>query len=363
MSTHARATSDGSLIASSSLERRAAARPPRSREVSTLAAIYGRAQRFRRTWYERHPDVRRVLDRPVVSVGNLALGGRGKTPVVAAVARILQAHGHTPSVLSRGYGRRCDDDGVVVVSDGERTLAPVERSGDEPLMLARALPGVPVLVSADRYVAGRLAECRFGCTVHILDDGFQHLQLARVVDLLLVDPCDLHDRVLPAGRLREPLSAARAAHAVLVHGDERQAAAAAETLGVGAAFRVITDYGELQPIAPGEATPVGRVFAVAGIARPERLFHVLATRGLDVVGRAVFRDHHWFTPRDVERIEAEALAAAAQAIVTTEKDLMRLEPLLLDVGCRSRQVAWTWLPMQIRIEPRDRFESWLRARV
>lgn len=330
--------------------------------MNTLAALYGRALRFRRTWYERHPEARRVLDRPVVSIGNLALGGRGKTPAAAAVARILQAHGHRPSVLSRGYGRRRAGDGVVVVSDGERTLAAVEHSGDEPLMLARALPGVPVLVSSDRYLAGRLAERRLGCTVHILDDGFQHLQLARVVDLLLVDPSDLDDRVVPAGRLREPLSAARAAHALLVHGDEEQAARAAEALGAGAAFRVVTCYGELQPIAANDVPTGARVFAVAGVARPARFFDALAARGLDVVGRAVFRDHHWFTARDVARIEAEAAAAGAQAVVTTEKDLMRLEPLLLD-GRHVRRAAWTWLPMQVRIEPRDRFESWLRARV
>ena len=121
------------------------------------------------------PDLRRRLRRPVISVGNLAVGGRGKTPTAATIARLLIEMGETPAVLSRGYGRREADDGVVVVRDPGGIRADVARSGDEPFMLARQLPGASVLVSADRYLAGCLAEHHFGATVHVLDDGFQHL--------------------------------------------------------------------------------------------------------------------------------------------------------------------------------------------
>ena len=132
------------------------------------------------------PSRRRRLSQPVVSVGNLRVGGSGKTPIVAHIARLLLERGERPAILTRGYARRCRPDGVTVVSDGTTILAGIESAGDEPLMLARALPGVPVLVGANRYLSGRLAEERFGATVHLLDDGFQHLELARDVDLLLV---------------------------------------------------------------------------------------------------------------------------------------------------------------------------------
>ena len=140
--------------------------------MNALSAIYGRVAQFRRSWYERDPSRRRRLARPVISVGNLVVGGAGKTPIVAAVARVLQQAGHRPAILSRGYGRRRRADGVVVVSDGVRVLVPAAESGDEPQMLARSLSGVPVLVAADRYLAGRLAEAQFQASVLLLDDGF-----------------------------------------------------------------------------------------------------------------------------------------------------------------------------------------------
>jgi tetraacyldisaccharide 4'-kinase len=181
--------------------------------VNVLSSLYGRAAQLRRAWYGRHPHRARHLERPVISVGNLVVGGSGKTPVVATLARLLCAAGERPAILSRGYGRRRGSDEVVVVSDGRNVLAPVSESGDEPQMLARALTGVPVLVSADRFLAATLAEQLFGCSVHLLDDGFQHVQLGREIDLLVMSRSDLDERVLPAGRLREPLESASAADA------------------------------------------------------------------------------------------------------------------------------------------------------
>src|SRR5262249_36475033 len=143
----------------------------------------------------------RRLSRPVISVGNLRVGGTGKTPVAAVVAQALLAAGERPAILTRGYARRAPADGVTVVSDGRTILTGVDAAGDEPLMLARALPDAMVLVGANRYLSGRLAEERLGATVHVLDDGFQHLELARDVDLLVVSEDDLNDQPLPFGRL------------------------------------------------------------------------------------------------------------------------------------------------------------------
>jgi tetraacyldisaccharide 4'-kinase len=323
--------------------------------LSVLSAVYRRVARLRRSWYEQRPHTRRRLDRPVISVGNLVVGGSGKTPVVEAIARMLHEMGERPAVLSRGYARRRNADGVVVVSDLDRVLEPVERSGDEPQMLARALPGIPVLVSPDRYLAGRLAEHRFGCTVLILDDGFQHLQLARTTDVLMVSPADLDERVLPAGRLREGLDAARVADALIVPGTSEEVSRVSSVLGVSTAFRVETRFGPLRPLGEGEAPapPGARVVAVAGIARPERFFRTLRSQGWNVVAELPFPDHHWYTAKDLASINNLAQESHARIVVTTEKDAARV----------GEQAWWAALPMHAAFEPADEFRWWLRGRI
>lgn len=334
--------------------------------MNVLCGLYGRATELRRAWYGRRPHRARLLERPVVSVGNLVLGGSGKTPIVAALARLLAAAGERPAILTRGYGRREVSDGVLVVGDRERVLATPPQSGDEPYMLARALPGVPVLVSPDRYLSGRLAERRFACTVHLLDDGFQHLQLARDVDLVVMSKSDLDERLLPAGRLREPLRAARAADALLIAGTDEDLGAITEKVGIATAFRVIARYHELRLVTPCGApvsTPGGRrAVAVAGIARPERFFAALRERGWEVVRELVFRDHHWFTARDVARIQRVAVETGADMVITTEKDAVRLDPHVARALSGSR-LAWAFLPLEVTIEPADRFGSWLAGRL
>ncbi|HET9361255.1 MAG TPA: tetraacyldisaccharide 4'-kinase [Vicinamibacterales bacterium] len=321
----------------------------------TLSAVYGRVARLRRSWYERHPQSRRALDSTVISVGNLSVGGSGKTPVVAALARLLLDIGQRPAILSRGYGRPRALDGVVVASDGDRVLEPVERTGDEPQMLARALKGVPVLVSPDRHVAGRLAERRFGCTVMLLDDGFQHLELRRDVDLLLVSCADLDDRVLPAGRLREGLDAARSADCLLVPGPPEEVARVSAAFDGMQVFSVVNHYRPLRPLDETASLPAGlrRVAAAAGIARPQRFFSALREQGFDVAREIVFSDHHWFTTGDVESVGRAARDAGAELIVTTEKDAARLPPL----------PGWATLPMVAAIEPEGQFRSWLQGRL
>ena len=155
----------------------------------------------------------------MVSIGNLSVGGTGKTPVVAAAASWLLECGERPAILSRGYKRQEPVPGVVVVSDGRGVTAALARSGDEPLMLARALPGGIVCVAEDRHLAGVLAERTLGATVHLLDDGFQHFGLARDLDVLVTTLGEIPEgRVLPRGRLREPADAAARAHLLVVMG-------------------------------------------------------------------------------------------------------------------------------------------------
>jgi tetraacyldisaccharide 4'-kinase len=185
-----------------------------------ISDLYAAIVRRRRERYARRPDLRRRLRRPVISVGNLAVGGRGKTPMVATIARELLAMGERPAILTRGYARTRPEEGVVIVRDRDGVRSDLARAGDEPLMLARGLDGVSVVVSSDRYLAGRLAEHRLGATVHVLDDGFQHLQLDRDVDIVMIGRDDVaRPVVLPSGRLREPLDTLVAADAIVAADD------------------------------------------------------------------------------------------------------------------------------------------------
>jgi len=325
-------------------------------------SLYAQIAGARRRVYQ-HVRRQRHLRRPVVSVGNLRVGGSGKTPTVAHIVRVLADLGERPSILSRGYARRHAPAGVVVVSDGRRMRADLDASGDEPLMLARALEGVPVLVAEDRYLAGVVAEQHLGATVHVLDDGFQHLSLARDVDLLIVSEDDLGDpRTLPGGRLREPLSAAAAADAVLVPGVSPEAAQQiGARLGVAATFGITRVAGEPQRLdVLSAALPASRnipVYAVAGIARPERFFQDLSRDGWALVGTLAFADHHRYDVRDIARIVGAAKSAGAAALVTTEKDLVRLLPF------RPLALPVIWVPLALRIEPEDRFRAWLSAKL
>jgi tetraacyldisaccharide 4'-kinase len=297
-----------------------------------LDLIYAQAARWRRQSAEHHPERRRRLARPVISVGNLSVGGSGKSPVVAAIAARLRDKGERPSILSRGYARADDADGVVVVSDGARLCAGIDRAGDEPLMLARQVPGAMVCVSPNRYLAGVLAERALGATVHVLDDGFQHFDLHRDLDILVTTPGEIpNGRVVPSGRLREPMEAASRAHLLVVMGVNAAAASAeAWTLGVslscGASrtlLRQVPVYEtQIQIENPCIACPV---LALSGIANPARFADDLREAGHPVTQEIVFPDHHRYTAGDIARIAAEVKRHPTMRVFTTDKDAVRLE--------------------------------------
>ena len=254
-------------------------------------------------------EVRR-LRRPVISIGNLSLGGAGKTPLTIALARALSGRGLRVDVLSRGYGRRS---ALPLWVDPEGAA---EEYGDEPLVIAREA-GVPVFVAAERYEAGLLAEARGAPDLHLLDDGFQHRQLDRAVNLLLLNRRDWHDWLLPAGNLREPLAAMRRADVLVIPAEEPELAAKVKARGwSGPVWRV-----RRRMEAPAVAGPV---VAFCGIARPEQFFAELEGAGLQVASRVPFRDHHRYLAHDLDCLRDAARSVNAAAFVTTEKDRARL---------------------------------------
>lgn len=248
----------------------------------------------------------RRLQGPVISVGNLSAGGAGKTPFVMLLGELLKARSMKFDVLSRGYGRKSR--GVLLVDPAGLP----EQFGDEPLLIARKLQ-VPVIVGEERYAAGRFAESEFGPQLHLLDDGFQHRALARDFDIVIVTPQDANDRMLPAGRLREPLRTLQRADAVV--------------LASGASAESFPLEGKLvwrvrRGIVPRAAPPRPVVFC--GIARPQNFVLQLRTANIEPAAQAFYRDHHAYTEKDIRELLDLKQKSEAGGFVTTEKDAVNL---------------------------------------
>jgi tetraacyldisaccharide 4'-kinase len=301
-------------------------------------------------------------------VGNLHWGGTGKTPLTAAVAAHLRDSGLSVAILSRGYGRARRRGGpeVLVVSAGVPGEAPrlgPEAAGDEPVLLASELPGVAVLVAAERYLAGRhaLEHLEPRPDLFLLDDGFSHVALARDLDLLTFPAADPFGggRLAPEGRLREPLASVSCADAALLTGE----AAPGDGEALAAAF---APYGFEGPgfIAPARfgppRTPAGKplavgtpVLLVSAVARPEGFARAAAGAPVEVAGELRFPDHHPYPPASLARIEDAFRKAGATAVLTTAKDRVKLAGRL--------ELPLAELPMEARPEPR--FWAWLEGRL
>jgi tetraacyldisaccharide 4'-kinase len=258
------------------------------------------------------------LQRPVVSVGSLSAGGAGKTPVVIALAQMLKERGWSVDVLSRGYGRAGR---AVELAEGTDTV----RFGDEPVLIAERTE-VPVWVGTDRFAAGERAESEAkGRSVHILDDGFQHRQLARTVDIVLATYDDLEDALLPAGNLREPLSALQRADFVAVREEEMDYVASRVKPLLREGALIWTVRRKLRFPEPLLVLGAGlRPVALCAIARPEGFAEMLKEAGCGIVDTIFFRDHHAYDMADMESILDIAKKLNATGFVTTEKDAVKL---------------------------------------
>ncbi|MGA3264982.1 MAG: tetraacyldisaccharide 4'-kinase [Terracidiphilus sp.] len=288
----------------------------------------------------------RRLRWPVVSIGNLSTGGAGKTPLTIALAMALERRGLRVDVLSLGYGRRSQRP-AHVTPEGT-----AEEFGDEPLLIARET-GVPVYVAGQRFEAGLLAEAdrsadfRFG--LHLLDDGFQHRQLARDVDILLLNGQDWQDGLLPAGNLREPLQALRRAGVIAIPAGEPELEAELKAWGwEGPVWRLHRKM-EIPAID-------GPVVAFCGIARPEQFFTGLEAAGLHIAARTAFPDHHCYTAADLKRLVTTAQNTGADALITTGKDKVRLGKLS---SVFPESLPLKVAGLHVEIEDEDEVIEWL----
>jgi tetraacyldisaccharide 4'-kinase len=282
--------------------------------LAPLELLYGSLVRARNARFDRRPAQR--LGWSVISIGNLSVGGSGKTPLVICLAKLLQREGWNPDVLSRGYGRSSQ------TVERVDAAGSAERFGDEPMLIARAT-GVPVYVGANRFEAGQLAEREGGRDgVHLLDDGFQHRQLARNLDIVLMHRSDLQQRLLPAGRLREPLSSLRRADVIVLrHEDAELESTIRSYVNSECRFWHVRRTLALK-------TPVERAVAFCAIARPREFFDGLIAAGAGIAERISFRDHHRYRVADIERLAKLGRRAACDAFVITAKDEVKLDPAM-----------------------------------
>ena len=294
-----------------------------------------------REWlYERGVLRSQSLPCVVVSVGNLTVGGTGKTPAVELAVRTLADLGHRPAVVSRGYRRQTR--GIQVVADTASIRLDPEDAGDEPFLLARRLPRVPVIVGANRYEAARLAVERFHATAVVLDDGFQHKTLVKNLEIVMTrarNPWG-NGRLLPGGPLREPLAAlgradlivATEARSAVDLEDVRSAAARwAPAVPVLTARYAPVECWEARRMRarPLDSLAGARLLAFAGIASPRGFGATLGELGVDLLEQTAFPDHHWYSSEDLRRLSLRAQVLDAEALVTTEKDWVRLRRLPL----------------------------------
>jgi tetraacyldisaccharide 4'-kinase len=317
--------------------------------LSPLGWVYGKVAAVRNSLYDTEIFASYPLGARTISIGNITMGGTGKTPLVKLVAEILAARSWKVCILTRGYGRRNEAERVLV-SDANSILADVDAAGDEPVELAKTLLGKAVVVSdADRVAAAAWAREKFGVTAFVLDDGFQHRRAQRDLDIVCIDASDPFgdEELFPAGRLREPLTGLSRADAIVVTRSE-------SAIDIGAIEKRIREYNAKAPIfrcstrlrrfitAKEGIETVWKysesAFAFAGIGNPNAFFSMLRTENVNVAGSRAFRDHHSYMQDDIAALESEARSAGAAVMVTTAKDAVKLSSLNFRLPCMAAMI-------------------------
>lgn len=312
--------------------------------LTPLSGLYGLLINRRNGLYRRGVFQSHHVDVPVISVGNLTLGGTGKTPLVLRIAQALAEQGLRVCILTRGYRR--NSKGRVVVSDGTSVIAAANEAGDEALMLAEATNGkVAVVCDANRLAGARWATQNLKSDVIVLDDGFQHRRLARDLDIVVIDATNPwgNGHLLPAGTLREPLSGLCRANCFVITraNDQGQVAALREELEtINAAapiFTAVTRISKITRLTDEQTVDIesvtDAVTAFCAIGNPNSFFSLLTTAGIRMANQRAFRDHHYFAQSDIDSIETAARAAGVGILMTTAKDAVKLRTLSFGLPC------------------------------
>lgn len=330
--------------------------------LSLIASIYGKLISVRNRLYDKGVLATFDLGARTISIGNITTGGTGKTPLVAYVAGLLADRGEKVCILTRGYGRK-DAKRRVIVSDGETVLVDAATGGDEPVELARKLVGknVVVIADADRVAAAEWAKRKFGVTVFVLDDGFQHRRARRDVDIVCIDATNPFGgrKMLPAGRLREPLSGLQRADVIVItrtdlvedisdlrsqisdHGSEAEVFESRTIMG-----------GFSAPNGSKTGSQQGLAFAFCGLGNPESFFEELRRSDIQLAGTMTFADHHCYSQNDIAEIVRAARGVGAELLLTTAKDAVKFSDLRFEMPCSVVEIT-------VELDRRDEFASHL----
>jgi len=337
-----------------------------------LSPLYSVLMACRSNLYQKRILKQRKLETPVISVGNLLMGGTGKTPLVHYIAKLLLQHDRKPAILSRGYKGSAGSP-MNVVSNTTNILLDAADAGDEPRLLAEKLPGIPVITGKKRYTTGRFAIDSLGADVLILDDGFQHMALKRNLDLVLFSSQKLlgNGRVLPGGELREPLTALMRADAFIICGvngtpdnDIQGFIRFLKGLypekpifnGVYEPEKMLIRIfnGKNDTISQGDACKMP-LYGFCGIARPESFRMTLETIGIKLAGFHVYEDHHAYSADNIQTLLHNAKNSGAHGMITTEKDLVKLRRIF------PQETPLLVLPVQLHLD--DDFDRFILNRI
>ena len=287
---------------------------------------------FRNFLYDRGLLKSTKLPAFVISIGNITTGGTGKTPVTCEIANYFNRQGKKVAVISRGYGGKLSNKKTNIVSSGEKLYYNAELAGDEPYWIAKNSPGTVIITGKDRIKSGKLAIKEFNAEILILDDGFQHRKLHRDLDIVLIDPKKIFGNgfLLPAGPLREPISELKRAHKIIKP----------------------EKYCE-------KINGINRVIAFTGIAQPESFFKFLEEQNIEIITKKVFPDHYLYTEEDIKALQIEAQRVNAEALITTEKDMVKIEPIMEKIGS---QIPIHALKLKVNLDVENILQTSLQGR-
>jgi tetraacyldisaccharide 4'-kinase len=308
------------------------------------AKLYDFIIRLRVILYEHEYIKAKQLDKIIISIGNITLGGTGKTPLVEYIAKFLNNENFETAIVSRGYKRQDKSNNLVIVSDGKKTLASIKEAGDEPFMLAEKLKGIKVIVSPNRFEGAKLAIEKLGCDVILLDDGFQHLKLKRDLDIVVIDATNPfgNGEVVPLGKLREPIYGLKRAQMLIVTRSDRG-------LDRDLLFNVLSnlelnipiiyayhDFVGLKELKSDKPAPIrklvnAKVAVLCALGNPSVFIEDLENYQAKVLSKHIFIDHHSYKQSDIDQVIKDAKSFGVEFIVTTEKDAVKLKPFSFEL--------------------------------